>query len=42
MALEVLEGHIRHPIMSDGEFHEPHNPGDGAEELIGVLWRYLR
>lgn len=42
LMLEVLEGHIRHHIMSDGEFHEPHNPGEGAEELIGVLRKYLR
>jgi|GEM_PF-27279 DNA-binding FrmR family transcriptional regulator len=42
LMLEVLEGHIRHHIMSDGEFHEPRNSGEGAEELIAVLRKYLR
>lgn len=42
LMLEVLEGHIRHHVMSDDKEDEAHHPIDAAEELIDVLRKYLR
>jgi hypothetical protein len=43
LMLEILEGHIRHHVMNDGEAgSHSEDPIEAAEELIDVLRKYLR
>ncbi|MCB1095984.1 MAG: metal/formaldehyde-sensitive transcriptional repressor [Verrucomicrobiales bacterium] len=43
LMLEILEGHIRHHVMNDGEAgSHAEDPIEAAEELIDVLRKYLR
>ena len=41
LMLEVLEGHIRHHVMSGEEKDHHHDSIDAAEQLIDVLRKYL-
>lgn len=40
LMLEVLEGHIRHHVVANGD--DAHRPIEAAEDLIDVLRKYLR
>ncbi len=42
LMLEVLEGHIRHHIVTPDEDDKHHDPVEAAEDLIDVLRKYLR